>query len=470
MARCYHDEQEFKSDVDIEVAREGDILQEGHDLNKFKCHKNPGHSGFIPFKDLTLEDLPEEIRNLETLESIKKWGGYVVRLVVKKIKNRRWVTECGSGFLFKYGSRFCVKTNNHVVKTDDEVKNCSIKFFYDSHDESNVKTGEGVKLEYTCPFRDLSIFSFHPVPDFYQPDLKDPLLSNPTVVIMYNNNRTIPSLARRLWTTQILYYTSVNLNNPQIDLMFISLVDNSYSYLKSSYFKFQPIPSNIQKLTRIEIHIDEDDGNSRVIPGDVVKFSDDYVVKISESLFQDEVKKCRLVWNGEVIAQGTRLYFKKITSRELLGEMTEKEIDVELFMQHSAPNSWLFDFHPQPRGIEQLHEIVKNSTPASNIVCCISHPHGGIKMVTFGRLLRQIPERFDIHGRRIAEPGTDCQCKEISCVKYSCKTCPGSSGCPVLIPNKSFYLITSSIHFLGERKKDWLPDGELIENINTGWS
>ncbi|ESO91467.1 hypothetical protein LOTGIDRAFT_153911 [Lottia gigantea] len=459
MARCYHDEQEFKSDVDIEVAREGDILQEGQDLDQFKCHKNPGHSGFIPFKDLTLEDLPEEVRSIETLESVKTRGKYVARLVVDKIRNGRWVKEAGTGYVHSDGKEFCIQTNNHIVKTDEEVKNCTVQFFYDSHDESNVLTCRGVELVYTCPFRDLSYFLFDPVPDFvYQLDVIDPLLSSSSIIIMYSNNN-IEQYRTELYfkSPKLVYYTSENLNNPQIEMVFITLDDNTISYLKSSYFKFQSIPSNIQELTRIEIHIDEDDGNSRVIPGDVVKFSNDYVVNISESIFQDEVKKCRLVWNGEVIAQGTRLYFQQVKSREFFSDMDDD--DLEETVQQASPNIWLFDFYPLPKVIEQYNETVNNNTSTCDTLCCIGHPHGGIKMVTFGRFIGRSPERFDFHGRRITQPGTDCQCKEVSCVKYSCKTCPGSSGSPVFIPERKYNTISNISHFMGERVKALLPNG-----------
>ncbi|ESO86912.1 hypothetical protein LOTGIDRAFT_166640 [Lottia gigantea] len=222
------------------------------------------------------------------------------------------------------------------------------------------------------------------------------------------------------------FFSDLNLNDSRIDMMFISYPKGSYSYLKSSYFKFQPISN--QKLNSIEVHIDVDDGNSRVIPGDVVKFDDEYVVKN-----QDEVKKCRLVWNGEVIGCGTRLYFKHVETSLFFGEVNRTDIES---LKEGYPNGvWLFDAHPKTVFIEYL----KDPKPLLALGCdtiCIGHPHAGKKMVTFGQLLSDSEECFDIQGRHIKQPQQDCKCQKVHCINYSCKTCPGSSGSPVIIPSQ----------------------------------
>ncbi|ESO98785.1 hypothetical protein LOTGIDRAFT_158731 [Lottia gigantea] len=365
MARCHHDKQDFKSDLIIEVARECDLLREENDLDEFQCDKNPGHSGFIPFKDLTVEHLPHKDGRREILESIKTWGSYVVRLVVDKVRNGRWVKEVGTGYVVKEGDKYCIQSNNHVVKNDDEVKKCTVEFFYDSNDRSN------------------------------------------------------------------------------------------------------PISSNIRELSSIEVHIDEDDGKGKVISGVMAKFREEYVVRISESIFQDKVKKCKLLWDGEVIARGTRLFFQPMKPKEFFSDMSK--IDLELYMQHTSPDIWLFDFHPLPKSVVHIQEMVKNYKSIADIMYCIGHPHGGIKMVTFGRLLGKSFERFDIQGRRIAQPEKDCKCKEVACTKYSCKTCPGSSGSLVFLAQKVVDMSRGISHFMGERVKALLPNGELVENINMAW-
>ncbi|ESO86998.1 hypothetical protein LOTGIDRAFT_166733 [Lottia gigantea] len=463
MARCYHDQQDFISDLKIEVAREGDILENGQDLDEIECKKNPGHRDFIPFKDLTLEHLPNEHRNKEIFDKIKHIGSLVARLVwYKTVNGEQKPYKLGSGSVVKVSNEYYIKTNNHVVKTEDDVKDCTVEFHYDDDkDKTSVLTSTGEKLVYTCPFRDVTFFQFDPIHDFVysQLDKMDEIL--PNIVKMYKDNQIVIDIATpTLIAFEIMFESFENLNDSLICLMFISWPNGSISYLKSSYFKFQPIPSNIQKMTSISVRIDEADGNSRVIPGDVVKFDDEYVVKIPESIFQDEVKKCRLVWNGKVIGCGTRLYFKQCTLKEIFSKIS----GVDLFIKQLPGSVCLFDFHPKPEN------LITTLTERSLKMCCVGHPHGAIKMVTFGRDLGNSQERFDIHGRRIAQARQDCRCKEVSCLKYSCKTCPGSSGSPVFTLYRFKDQSYCASHFMGEKVNRLSSDGEKIENQNIAWS
>ncbi|ESO98276.1 hypothetical protein LOTGIDRAFT_159072 [Lottia gigantea] len=464
---CHHDGEEINPDFKIEVAHDADINKECQLLHTVECDKNPGHRGFIAFKDLKLENLPMEDRHIEIFNEIIKQGKRVVRIIVEKRRNGMTTQKLGTGFVIKLNGRYFMQTNNHVIKSEDEVKNCIVEFGYESPDRSGIFKSRGVKLIWTCPMRDTTCFQFHPEPNnLNELEIIDYSALHPSLAVIYKDNRS--STYNTSYISQkSLHITNANLNDPKISMVFLYYPESFFNNITSSYFKFQPVPPNIEELTGIEISIKEDGQNCRVIPGEIIKICDEYVIKISESISQDIVRNCRLILNGEVISHGSILYFMQIQSSLFFSRF--RGVDFQIYMEQYPTCVWVFDFKPKPKGAEKYIEMVSSSTANNDNTCCIGHPHGAVKTVTFGRWLGSCTERFDNQGRQIVHPDENCQCREVKCVKYSCKTCPGSSGSPVFILRR-WLDVGNYGHFMGYKVEDMTVDGKQIENINLAWT
>ncbi|KAK6182098.1 hypothetical protein SNE40_009860 [Patella caerulea] len=130
------------------------------------CLKNHPHtSGFTLFADFKITDLPTAIRSEETMSYLKYLGQTVVRLTVVKTNGQ---SIFGSGVVYKAAGKYVILTNDHVVSSDNDVKNCSIDFFYHTQDQQGVETSRGVALCAGSTVQDRCFFFFQPIPKAIQ--------------------------------------------------------------------------------------------------------------------------------------------------------------------------------------------------------------------------------------------------------------------------------------------------------------
>ncbi|ESO91666.1 hypothetical protein LOTGIDRAFT_163394 [Lottia gigantea] len=125
------------------------------------CTKNPNHARFFKFNGFRMENIPEQWRRPEILEYIKNIGIRVVRLTVKPPDRE---ARYGSGAVYKGLGFYFVLTNDHVVENQTDVVNCTVDFFYDSEDQSQVVTSKGVQLVACSGLHDKSVFTIDTVP------------------------------------------------------------------------------------------------------------------------------------------------------------------------------------------------------------------------------------------------------------------------------------------------------------------
>ena len=168
-------------EVEIIPRREGQEASaglEGDTCLKFRrCRKYRNHSKiYTPTRELTMDDLPENIRVQGVLLMIKNLALLTVRLVVSHIsldrpeemrmgsgKSGAFQTN-GTGSLKRIGAAaldltkcgkvagvagktFFIETAAHVVFDNEEAKNTIVEFFFDDDDNrSNVITAKGIRV------------------------------------------------------------------------------------------------------------------------------------------------------------------------------------------------------------------------------------------------------------------------------------------------------------------------------------
>uniref|UniRef100_A0A0B7BC95 Peptidase S1 domain-containing protein n=1 Tax=Arion vulgaris TaxID=1028688 RepID=A0A0B7BC95_9EUPU len=153
--------------------------------NLVPCIKHPGHERFIPIIKLNSYHFPENFQTESWVKLIRLKAVDVVRLVVSctsknrpeelsltNVKDVRYGT--GTAFLYKMDKTeqcdctvataghsvsglFRVMTASHVVFDDEEAKNTTVEFFYDSADTSTVIRGWGVRVCHIDVMRNRSI-------------------------------------------------------------------------------------------------------------------------------------------------------------------------------------------------------------------------------------------------------------------------------------------------------------------------
>ena len=144
-----------------------------------KCRKYRNHDTvFIPTRNLTLEQIPEEFRDSEVLYFVRWASARTVRLVVGYTSSDRpehfrnnagkltgyQCTSYGSGHIFRTGTTkeevsrrppavgiagrtFFISTAAHVVFNDKEAENTKVEFFFDDdEDRSGVIIARGSRI------------------------------------------------------------------------------------------------------------------------------------------------------------------------------------------------------------------------------------------------------------------------------------------------------------------------------------
>ena len=144
-----------------------------------KCRKYRNHDTvFIPTRNLTLEQIPEEFRDSEVLYFVRWASARTVRLVVGYTSSDRpehfrnnagkltgyQCTSYGSGHIFRTGTTkeevsrrppavgiagrtFFICTAAHVVFDDKEAENTKVEFFFDDDDDrSGVIIARGDRI------------------------------------------------------------------------------------------------------------------------------------------------------------------------------------------------------------------------------------------------------------------------------------------------------------------------------------
>ncbi|KAK6192302.1 hypothetical protein SNE40_003794 [Patella caerulea] len=125
------------------------------------CTKNPNHEGFVNFDDFNISHLPLPLRREDYFKYIQILGNRVVRLAVQKEDG-----GCiyGSGFLYKVGPLYVIATNDHVIGSEEDARNCTVDFFFNSPESPNTDSSYGESLLGGSDQQDLSLFTFKPVP------------------------------------------------------------------------------------------------------------------------------------------------------------------------------------------------------------------------------------------------------------------------------------------------------------------
>ncbi|KAK6192298.1 hypothetical protein SNE40_003790 [Patella caerulea] len=125
------------------------------------CTKNPNHDGFVNFDDFNLSHLPDPLRNEDYLKYIQHLGNRVVRLTVKK---QDGCCIYGSGVVFKLGQLYLIATNDHVIGSEEDVRNCTVDFFFNRPDSPNTDVSYGESHLGGSDMHDRSFLTFSPVP------------------------------------------------------------------------------------------------------------------------------------------------------------------------------------------------------------------------------------------------------------------------------------------------------------------
>lgn len=97
------------------------------------CAKNGNHDSFVPFKDLSLKDLPQDIRYNTILEKVCQLGQRVVRVKVGPTSDKcrtigmhqrsgNFPRTCTGLVTSAVDNYFIVVVPAHAIKNDFEVK------------------------------------------------------------------------------------------------------------------------------------------------------------------------------------------------------------------------------------------------------------------------------------------------------------------------------------------------------------
>ncbi|KAK6166072.1 hypothetical protein SNE40_022849 [Patella caerulea] len=130
------------------------------------CDKNPGHHNFIPYDEFELHHLPEHYRTEKLYRYLKDIGNSVVRLTVTCEDGSM---RFGSGIVMKYRGKLYIYTNNHVVETDQQAKNCLVEFYYDGEESFPIQT-RASGLMHTFADTDKSMLILQKIPSGFQHD------------------------------------------------------------------------------------------------------------------------------------------------------------------------------------------------------------------------------------------------------------------------------------------------------------
>ncbi|KAK6192138.1 hypothetical protein SNE40_003668 [Patella caerulea] len=448
----------------VEVGSETDVVD---DVNT-TCQKNPGHEGFIPFTDLSMEHLPEEWRIDKVLEFIKYRAKLVVRLVIIRPDQTKWY---GTGYVSKFDGQYVISTNNHVIRNDKEAKRCLIEFNYDSEDRSNVIQCEGTGLLETSELLDKTLISFLPIPRMIQElDLVEDSLFMPDVMAVNQNGTqersnalTMPYKVNDCPLLAIPHCFDLN----KLTDITIPFFDGTRSELASNFIKFQPIPEILMAVNpageylapTATVRMLDDNNQIRTATGTVEKISDQICICLPKPLTEQEAKKCQIQFADGSISTGIGVYFKNTT----LFTANIKGLDMDFkhmlntggfeALKLATTPFWMVPFKPPPKDVIDhlnLQDELSAHCPIKTVVI-VGHPHGWRKMVTFGRDL----------GINLDLTGGEYRCS----VSYTGKTCPGSSGSPVLYL-RSFRCY---IHHGGQRAGEYGTEIVETSNVNKAW-
>ncbi|XP_055956045.1 uncharacterized protein LOC130012343 [Patella vulgata] len=446
---------EFK----IEVATEADV--EGG----MNCSKNPGHVGFIPFKDFAIDHLSQVWQEERIFEYIRNVGESVVRLIVTGDEGQR---NYGSGLVEKWAGQYVIATNHHVIENEKQAKRCIIEFDFNSEDRSDVIVCEGTGLLETSEELDKTLITFQHVPKkIYDLNLVDETLFIPEVASIDENGQSHKYQAlvmpNKVNDAGILIMPFTCELNKAKETM-VHFHEGTISKLASDVMKFEPIPeelrvglSNRNLDLKLTVVIADIKGKMKTMTGKIEFIEGEVFIKLPEALTDKEAQQCTVTFPDGSVSKGTGVHFlpTTLTTANLQG----LDINLDNLLATGIPAVhvlankpfWSLAFKPIPRGLEEQLDIQKtNNTQNRRLVhtaIVIGHPHGGRKMVTIGKHLPLGTLECTERGFRFS-------------ICYSCKTCRGSSGSPVLYLRSCRWYI----HTLGGEGAKC--KGEIVETGN----
>ncbi|KAK6190775.1 hypothetical protein SNE40_002566 [Patella caerulea] len=457
-ARTMTELPEFKREVATEADMEGEA----------NCEKNPGHNGFIPFQDFSMDHLPLVWQEGRVYEYIRSFGERVVRLVVK-CDNGSF--RYGSGVVEKWEDKYVIATNNHVIENDSQAKRCLIEFNFNSDDRSDVIVCEGTGLLETSKTLDKTLITFLHIPKKIQEIyMVDESLFIPEVVTMDNDGQTYS------YQSLTMPYTVNGLPILAMPLRFdlnkmketsIEFYDGTVSKMASEIIKFEPVPSEIEprnpnvKDIHPNISVRDINGQVKTMTGNIEYIEGEVFIKLPEAFTDEEAQQCTVTFPNGSVSKGTGVHFLPTTLAT--ANLQGLDINIGKLLTLGIPEIkrfannpfWNLHFKPTPPGLENQLSIQGTYNTEErrqiNTAIAIGHPHGGKKMVTIGRDLA-----FSL------EPtATELRCS----IAYSCQTCPGSSGSPILyLRSWRWY-----VHCLGLRANEFQEEVVETGNINKAW-
>ncbi|KAK6190767.1 hypothetical protein SNE40_002561 [Patella caerulea] len=421
---------EFK----IEVATEADVEGE------MDCSKNPGHVGFIPFKDFAIDHLSQIWQEERIFEYIRNIGERVVRLVVKCDDGQ---CNYGSGLVENWAGQYVIATNHHVIENEKQAKQCLIEFDFNSDDRSDVIVCEGTGLLETSEALDKTLITFQHVPKkIYDLNMVDETLFIPEVASTDENGQThryqALILPNKVNDAGILVMPLTCELNKARETM-VHFHEGTISKLASDVMKFEPIPreprlgvglsnQHIGDL-KLTVAIADIKGKMKTLTGNIEFIEREVFIKLPEALTNEEAQRCTITFPDGSVSKGTGVHFLPTTLAT--ANLQGLDINLDNLLSTGIPAIhvlankpfWSLAFKPIPRGLtEQLDIQKRNNTQERRLVhtaIVIGHPHGGRKMVTIGKHLPLGTLERTERGFRFS-------------IGYSCKTCRGSSGSPVL--------------------------------------
>ncbi|XP_050394312.1 uncharacterized protein LOC126812108 [Patella vulgata] len=455
----------------VEVAVKANIFKHKDDFESSPCDKNPGHVGFIPFNEFGLEHLPVDARLDHIVQNIRKFGTRVVRLVVRDETGNK-VKLYGTGHVYKLQGRYIIRTNSHVIRNETDLKNCVIEFNYNSRDRSEVIESRGKHLILTKN-TDAARFTFQPVPQFIQDmDIMDRYLYQPVPCVTTSRYQVLCHLSSLPFLKEKCRIGLLLKEEPKQsdDLStHVQFEDGTISKFVSYVVKFQPVPEKIQTLPaentefRHPVIQIKENGKCRTIKGEVVSIEGNHYLKLAEPLTQEQARGCKVLFSDGSCSEGTGLFFEKWNFEESQPLRYLKGNDLDRYHLFYRNFRFWTMFDPIPKDLQRYTDMV-NAPPICDqrYLLVIGHPHGGPKMITVGKELSSGVEIVD-----------DCY---LDCIQYSCKTCPGSSGSPVVqLAECHPFTIAVNTHFMGRiRSVSEMVSGHTDQaygdNINIGWN